>query len=113
MIKSRAKAKAMAHQAVSIKHDAVNPLVFDMSDAGTGKTFVRIMGFSARRAKRGGCMIVLAPRTLLRAAWANDFHTFAPHLKISVAPAEVREDAFNVDADTTHRFGYALWAPVN
>ncbi len=20
---------------------------------------------------------------------------------------------FNVDADTTHRFGYALWAPVN
>ena len=20
---------------------------------------------------------------------------------------------FNVDADTSHRFGYALWAPVN
>lgn len=99
MIKSRAKAKAMAHQSVSLKHDAVNPRVFDMSDPGTGKTYVRIMAFAARRAKRGGCMLVLAPRSLLRAAWAADFAKFAPHLKVAVATADKREKAFAEDVD--------------
>lgn len=99
MIKSRAVAKAMAHQIASLKHDAANPVVFDMSDPGTGKTYVRIMAFAGRRKKRGGCLLVLAPRSLLRAAWANDLHKFAPHLKVSVATADVRGDAFEEDAD--------------
>lgn len=99
MIRSRAKAKAMAHQLISLKHDATHPLVFDMSDPGTGKSFVRIMGFAGRRAKKGGCMLVLAPRSLLRAAWANDFHKFAPQLKVSIATADVREAAFAAEAD--------------
>lgn len=106
MIKSRAKAKAaviakgaMAHQIVSLQHDLFNPLVFDMSDPGTGKTFVRIMSFAGRRRAGGGCLLVLAPRSLLRSAWANDFAKFAPDMKVSVAEATNREAAFNVDAD--------------
>lgn len=105
MIKNRAKAalKAMKHQDTSLKHDEAHPEVFDMSDAGTGKTFVRIMAFAKRRAlkgtKRAGCLLVLAPRSLLRAAWESDIKKFAPHLTVSVCTADKREKAFNAEAD--------------
>lgn len=89
----------MAHQKESLKHDKANPLVFDMSDAGTGKTGVRILAFADRRRKGGGCMLVAAPRSLLTAAWANDIRKFAPHLVVSVATAKNREEAFKVKAD--------------
>lgn len=102
MIKSRAKQivlVAMAHQKVSLAHDKKHPAVFDMSDPGTGKTAVRIWAFASRRRLRGGCLLVLAPRSLLRAAWANDFAKFAPDLTVSVATAANREAAFAADAD--------------
>jgi SNF2 family DNA or RNA helicase len=91
--------KPFAHQTTSIKHNDTTPIVFDCSDPGTGKTFVRIAGFSKRRASGGGCLLVLAPRSLLRSVWVNDFKKFAPHLKVSVADAANRAEAFNADAD--------------
>lgn len=101
MIKSRAKAavKPMAHQLLSLKHDKTTDAVFDMSDPGTGKTAVRIWAWAERRRKRGGCLLVLAPRSLLTAAWANDFKKFAPDMKVSVATATNREAAFAANAD--------------
>ena len=91
--------KPFAHQLASIKHNDKSPLVFDCSDPGTGKTFVRIMGFSKRRAGGSGCLLVLAPRSLLRSVWVNDIKKFAPHLTVSVADAANRADAFGVEAD--------------
>jgi SNF2 family DNA or RNA helicase len=91
--------KAFAHQTQSIKHNASTPLVFDCSDPGTGKTFVRIMGFAKRRAGGSGAMLVLAPRSLLRSVWANDIRKFAPQLRVSVADASNRAAAFEADAD--------------
>lgn len=102
MIKSRSKAlalKAMKHQEVSLKHDAKNPQVFDASDPGTGKTFVRVVAFSARRRAGGGCALVLAPKSLLHCAWGADFARFAPDMKVSVATALNRTAAFAADAD--------------
>lgn len=101
MLKSRAKQlyKPMAHQAISLAHDAKNPLVFDMSDPGTGKTAVRIWAWAARRRKGGGPLVVLAPRTLLEVVWANDIKKFAPDMKVSVATAANREQAFAAYAD--------------
>jgi len=102
MIKSRAKSialKAMKHQEASLKHDAKNPVVFDMSDPGTGKTAVRVWAFAARRRAGGGCLLVLAPRSLLRTAWGNDFARFAPDMKVSVATAAIRDKALAEDAD--------------
>ena len=93
------KFKPMKHQAVSLKHDERNPIVFDTSDPGTGKTFVRLVGFSKRRAKGGGKALVLAPKSLLRSVWANDCRKFTPHLTTSVASAANRDAAFRVDAD--------------
>lgn len=94
--------KPMAHQTVSLKHDEANDVVYDASDGGTGKTFVRIVAFAQRRRKktlRWGCALILAPRTLLKSAWADDFKKFAPDMKVSVGTADVRADAFEVDAD--------------
>lgn len=91
--------KPMRHQVVSLAHDAENPIVFDTSDAGTGKTAVRIWAFAGRRRAGGGCALVLAPKSLLTSAWANDFAKFAPDMKVSVATAENRAAAFMADAD--------------
>jgi len=91
--------KPFKHQIVSLEHDAKNPLVFDCSDPGTGKTYVRIMAFSKRRGAGGGCALVLAPRSLLRNVWAADVRKFAALLAVSVADAKNREAAFNVAAD--------------
>lgn len=93
------KPKPMKHQTASLKFMAKTPRFFDMSDPGTGKTFVEIMEFVRRRRAGGGKLLVLAPKSLLRSAWENDFAKFAPHITCSVATAENRLDAFEVDAD--------------
>ena len=88
-----------AHQTESLKFLAKNKRVFDMSDCGTGKTMVQILDFAARRKKRGGCALVLCPKSIMRAAWYNDIQKFAPHLKVSLAYAKNRKEAMHVDAD--------------
>lgn len=91
--------KPFTHQLQSIKHNDSTKIVFDASDPGTGKTYVRIASFSKRRGKGSGALLVLAPRSLLRSVWVNDIAKFAPHLTVSVADAANREAAFNADAD--------------
>lgn len=87
------------HQKKSLKHAETTDIVFDCSDPGTGKTAVAIMDFAPRRKKKGGVALVLAPRSLLRSTWFNDFKKFAPQLKVSVATAVDRGAMFDVDAD--------------
>jgi len=89
----------MAHQVESLKHDLRTPIVFDVSDPGTGKTFTRIRAFSNRRRKGAGPALIVAPKTLLESAWAEDFQKFEPGIVTSVARAENRDAAFAADAD--------------
>jgi SNF2 family DNA or RNA helicase len=91
--------KPFAHQLVSLKHNEKTPIVFDTSDAGTGKTYVRIARFAKRRAKGGKCMLVVCPRSTMRSVWLADFRKFAPHLKVVAADAANREKAFAEPAD--------------
>jgi SNF2 family DNA or RNA helicase len=70
-----------------------------MSDPGTGKTFVEIMDYAARRSAKEPPALVLAPKTLLQSAWGNDIEKFAPHLRYSIARAENRANAFAAEAD--------------
>jgi len=95
--------KPFAHQAKSLKHSASTPLVYDCSDPGTGKTFVRIKAFEARKragsSSKHGCMLVLAPKNLLRNVWLNDCKKFAPSLKVAVSTAGKHESVFAEDAD--------------
>jgi SNF2 family DNA or RNA helicase len=89
----------MAHQKVSLKAMEKTDIVFDMSDPGSGKTFVQIMAYAKRRKRAGGCALVIAPKSLLRSAWEDDFRKFAPQIICSVAYAENRDKAFAADAD--------------
>ena len=98
-MKPMAPLKPMKHQTQSLKILAKSERVFDMSDPGTGKTMVEILDFVARRKKGGGCLLVLCPKSLLKAAWYNDFKKFAPTIKVSLAYAANRQDAFDTDAD--------------
>lgn len=88
-----------AHQRKSLEFIRARERVFDASDPGTGKTRVAIESYSERRLRGGGKALILAPKSLLRAAWEADIRKFAPHLKTSVAYAENREVAFRADAD--------------
>ncbi len=68
-----------------------------MSDAGTGKTLVEIHDFvTAKNRKRA---LVLAPLSLLEAAWVADFRKFAPEISILPAYASNRKEAFASTAD--------------
>lgn len=78
---------------------AQQDVTFDASDPGTGKTRVAIEAYAVRRIKGAGCMLVLAPKSLLRSAWADDIGRFASQLDVAVATATNREKAFAQNAD--------------
>lgn len=85
------------HQIDSVRFFQAQPRGFDMSDPGTGKTRVQIELYLARR--HAGKALVLAPRSLLRSAWLEDFKKYAPQIPVSIATAKDREEAFRRPAD--------------
>ena len=91
--------RAWSHQRESLAFGEQAPFVLDASDPGTGKTFVWIMDFARQRAAGGGRCLVVAPLTLLDAAWANDINEYAPHLSFSLATSGRRKEAFDSGAD--------------
>lgn len=93
--------KPFKHQLKSLAHSEKTNIVFDCSDPGTGKTFVRIKMYAMRHKNphKRKCALVLAPKSLLRTTWLNDFKKFEPSLRVVVAPAERREAMFDEPAD--------------
>lgn len=91
--------KPMKHQAQSLKFLATRKQVFDMSDAGTGKTLVQILDFAKEHKKNGKATLVVCPKSLMRAAWMNDIKKFAPHLRVSLVYAKNRAEGMAADAD--------------
>lgn len=87
------------NQQQSIDFFRNQPRGLDLSDAGTGKTRTQIDLFAERRANGGKCALVIAPKSLLEAAWGDDIEKFAPELKVSFAYAQNRKKAFELDAD--------------
>lgn len=87
------------NQVQSIAFEEENERVVDASDPGTGKTRSRLEAFAKRRARGGGCMLVLAPKSLLHAAWVADCRRYTPWLVSSAAYADNRVEAFDRRAD--------------
>jgi SNF2 family DNA or RNA helicase len=87
------------HQAETREFGILTPRVFDMSDAGTGKTRAWLEVLSHRFKLLGGKALVLAPKSILKSAWAEDIRRYTPHLTYSIAYASNRATAFAEDAD--------------
>lgn len=88
------------HQIITAKHLAKHERTLDASDPGTGKTRSHLHAWADRRRQGGGCLLVLAPKTLLEAAWEADLHKYFPgEFRSSVAYAKNRAAAFEADAD--------------
>ena len=88
-----------AHQQQAIDFFLKQERGLDFSDPGTGKTRVQIELFGQRRRNGGGCALVLAPKSLLESAWAEDFEKFDPALVVAVCDAYKREQKFAAPAD--------------
>lgn len=99
MKKNLAAPPPFKHQSKSINFILDTPRALDLSDPGTGKTRVQIDAYASRRSRGGKCALVLAPKSLLRSAWEDDFKKFQPHVLVSVCPADKREEGFARDAD--------------
>ena len=92
--------KPFKHQTKSLKHAESTPVVFDCSDPGTGKTAVAIWIDQRLRTRRQiKKTLVIAPKSLLRSVWFNDFKKFAPATRVVVSVAGKHEAAFSQDAD--------------
>lgn len=82
--------KAYDHQVTTTDFILNNPRCLITSDPGTGKTRSVLDAF----AKRKGKMLVLAPLSILEAAWADDILKFQPDIKYGLAYAKNREKIF-------------------
>lgn len=69
------------------------------ASGNTGKTLVEIKDFAQRHKKDGKRLLVLCPKSLMRAAWYQDIGKFAPHLRVSLCYANKRKESLAVDAD--------------
>lgn len=94
-----AVAELFENQKFSVSFEEAHERVCDFSDPGTGKTRARLEAFSRRRAKGGGCLLVIAPKSLLHSAWSADSQRYTPWLVVSCAYAENRDKAFLRKAD--------------
>lgn len=99
-----------SHQQATVdKLRAVGSL-FDMSCPGTGKTRAHLAEFWERRQTGAGPALVIAPKSILKAAWGADIDKFFPGMTYAVAYATNREKAFkeNVDVYITNHDA-AVW----
>lgn len=87
------------HQLVTLDLYRKSQRVLDFGDPGVGKTRTALQAFSERRRLGGGRLIVVAPRTLLEAAWGADIEEFCGDMRYAIAWTGKRERAFDSGAD--------------
>jgi len=81
---------AYSHQKKTTDFIVANPQCMITSDPGTGKTRAVLDAHVIL----GGKTLVLAPLSILEAAWAEDINKFQPDIKYGVAYAKNREKIF-------------------
>lgn len=87
--------KPYKHQRkVAVLQNDASPIVFDMSDAGTGKTYAHLLAWHKRRQEGGGKLLVLCPKSIMFAAWANDVLKFFADYTVSISNNKTKHSAF-------------------
>lgn len=83
------------HQARDIQRYVSSDLsLFNTSDPGTGKTRTIIEVIRRRKIPT----LILAPKSILRCAWGNDFDHYAPEIQYTIATADNRAEAMSSPA---------------
>ena len=82
--------EAYSHQVDTTKFIIDHPRCLITSDPGTGKTRAVLDAHSLMEGKT----LVLAPLSILEAAWADDIHKIQPDIKYGVAYAKNRKKIF-------------------
>ena len=85
---------AYAHQSETTKFITDNPCCLVTSDPGTGKT----RSVLDAHIQWGGKTLVLAPLSILEAAWVDDIKKFQPDINYGVAYAKNRQKVFEDDS---------------
>ena len=85
--------KPYKHQVKTLALYSRTPVVFDISDPGTGKTRPAIEAWHARRKRKR--MLVIAPKSILESVWKNEFAKWAPGVDVAIAAATNRAAAFD------------------
>lgn len=86
-----------SHQETMAEFGLANSRVLNISDPGTGKTRGTLEAFNRRRrAELSTRLLVIAPLTILKSAWADDIVRFFPDLRYEIAHGSVknRTEAF-------------------
>lgn len=88
------------HQQATVDFYLSNPRALNISDAGTGKTRATLEAWARVKKKfNAGRLLVLAPLSILRPAWANDCAYWTPGLSTTIAYHHCREEAFQINSD--------------
>ena len=98
--------KAYAHQIDTTNFILNTPNCLITSDPGTGKTRAVLDAF----VQRGKKMLVLAPLSILEAAWGDDIKKFQPTLTYGVAYAKNRE---KILSDSSYKMVITNFEAVN
>lgn len=87
--------KLFNHQVQDIEFIKKMGSTADFSDPGTAKSLKYLIVVRDQKEKA----LVVAPKSILQAAWGEDIMKFTPELRYSVAYADNREIAFEEDVD--------------
>ena len=98
--------EAYSHQTDTTKFVIKNPRCLITSDPGTGKTRAVLDA----HVTLGGKTLVLAPLSILEAAWVEDIVKFQPTIKYGVAYAKNRAKIFN---DSSYQMVITNFEAVN
>ena len=102
------------HQVRDVETAIKAKRIYDASDPGTGKTRTQIEVIRRLQKEGAGKALILATKSILVPAWANDIRQFAPEKTYVVAKATNRKKAFDTDVDiyiTNH--DAAKWVDKN
>lgn len=97
MPKLTSNVKLFSHQRVTLRklRSKKCPRLYDISDAGTGKTLPHALAWAERRVKGGGALLVLCPKTAMESVWKDEFNKyFGERFWVRIAAAHNREIAF-------------------
>lgn len=94
--------KPYAHQKITLRklRRKKYPRLYDISDAGTGKTLPHSIAWAERRQNGGGALLVLCPKTAMESVWKDQMiQYFGQRFWIRIAAAHNRVAAFVPGAD--------------